>query len=264
MQTQLNLTPLGSLFHYQGILTPKRKWNLKRRFPLMFVIYSLIFFAYHFLRLLRLSLGVNKLFDLKICTYISGQWRIQDFPEGRTPTPKSAIIFQFIAENCMKRIWTTGEGGVPGASPLGSAGEWAWLWTFKSFYDSKATNVWSLVNTRTYLLIDLFRDRPVISGSGKYVNTASFLDGVTPETFTLVNVLFKSPFRGLVTHVMFTAVMLVAGSLYSFALCKWKTSKSCQKGWSGLVQTVLAKSNLKLNIAFDVHCLSNICAWWRI
>ena len=75
------------------------------------------------------------------------------------------------------------------------------------------------MNTRTYLLIDLFRDSPVISGSGKYVNTASFLDGVTPETFTLVGVSFKSPFRGLVTHVIFTAVMLVAGSLYSFALC---------------------------------------------
>ena len=30
------------------------------------------------------------------------QWRIQDFPQGGAPTPKSTIIFQFFAENCMK------------------------------------------------------------------------------------------------------------------------------------------------------------------
>ena len=27
---------------------------------------------------------------------------MQDFPEGRVPTPKSAITFQIFAENCMK------------------------------------------------------------------------------------------------------------------------------------------------------------------
>ena len=32
----------------------------------------------------------------------TGQWRIQDFPEGGAPTDKSAIILQFFAENCMK------------------------------------------------------------------------------------------------------------------------------------------------------------------
>ena len=30
------------------------------------------------------------------------QWRIQDFPQGGAPTPKSAIIFQFFTEKCMK------------------------------------------------------------------------------------------------------------------------------------------------------------------
>ena len=30
------------------------------------------------------------------------QWRIQDFPQGAAPTPKIAIIFHFLAENCMK------------------------------------------------------------------------------------------------------------------------------------------------------------------
>ena len=52
------------------------------------------------------------------------QWRIQDFPQGGAPTPKSAIIFQFFAENCMKMKEFGPPGGarVPGA-PLGSAND---------------------------------------------------------------------------------------------------------------------------------------------
>ena len=38
----------------------------------------------------------------------SKQWRIQDFPEGGAPTPKSAIIFQFFSRKLHEneRIWT--------------------------------------------------------------------------------------------------------------------------------------------------------------
>ena len=52
-----------------------------------------------------------------VCVY---QWRIQDFPQGGAPTPKSAIIFQFFAENCMKMKEFGPPGGgarVPGAPP---------------------------------------------------------------------------------------------------------------------------------------------------
>ena len=47
------------------------------------------------------------------------QWRIQDFPQGGAPTPKSAIIFQFFAENCMKMKEFGPPGGarVPGTPP---------------------------------------------------------------------------------------------------------------------------------------------------
>ena len=47
------------------------------------------------------------------------QWRIQDFPQGGAPTPKSAIIFQFFAENCMKMKEFGPPGGarIPGAPP---------------------------------------------------------------------------------------------------------------------------------------------------
>ena len=45
----------------------------------------------------------------------SYQWRIQDFPQGGAPTPKSAIIFQFFAENCMKMKEFGPQGG--GARP---------------------------------------------------------------------------------------------------------------------------------------------------
>ena len=47
------------------------------------------------------------------------QWRIQDFPQGGAPTPRSAIIFQFFAENCMKMKEFGPPGGarVPGAPP---------------------------------------------------------------------------------------------------------------------------------------------------
>ena len=40
------------------------------------------------------------------------QWRIQDFPQGGAPTPKSAIIFQIFAENYMKMK----EFGPPGGA----------------------------------------------------------------------------------------------------------------------------------------------------
>ena len=51
------------------------------------------------------------------------QWRIQDFPQGGAPTPKSAIIFQFFAENCMKmkEFGPPGGGRASLAPPLGSA-----------------------------------------------------------------------------------------------------------------------------------------------
>ena len=47
----------------------------------------------------------------------SGGSRI--FPGGGAPTPKSAIIFQFFAENCMKMKEFGPPGGarVPGAPP---------------------------------------------------------------------------------------------------------------------------------------------------
>ena len=50
------------------------------------------------------------------------QWRIQDFPEGSAPTPKSVIIFQIFAQNCMQIKEFGPLGGVPGA-PIGSAHE---------------------------------------------------------------------------------------------------------------------------------------------
>ena len=53
------------------------------------------------------------------------QWRIQDFPEGGGPTPKSVIIFIFFAENCMKMKEFGPQGGarVPGA-PLDPTMQW--------------------------------------------------------------------------------------------------------------------------------------------
>ena len=55
---------------------------------------------------------------LQIYTQTSGGSRI--FPRGGAPTPKSAIIFQFFAENCMKMKEFGPPGGarVPGAPPL--------------------------------------------------------------------------------------------------------------------------------------------------
>ena len=51
----------------------------------------------------------------------SKQWRIQDFSQGGAPTPKSAIIFQFFAENCMKMKEFGPQGGRASlAPPLGS------------------------------------------------------------------------------------------------------------------------------------------------
>ena len=64
---------------------------------------------------------INYIQDKKRCYF---QWRIQDFPQGGAPTPKSAIIFQFFAENCMKmkEFGPLGGARVPGA-PLGSAND---------------------------------------------------------------------------------------------------------------------------------------------
>ena len=47
------------------------------------------------------------------------------FSQGCAPTPKSAIIFQFFAENCMKMKEFGPRGGVPGAPPppLGSSND---------------------------------------------------------------------------------------------------------------------------------------------
>ena len=61
-------------------------------------------------------------------------------PGGGAPTPKSAIIFQFFAENCMKMKEFGPPGGarVPGA-PLGSAnGGVGWCHAiFGQFSDKK-------------------------------------------------------------------------------------------------------------------------------
>ena len=48
------------------------------------------------------------------------QGRIQDFSQGGAPTPKSAIIFQFFAENCMKmkEFGPPGGGARPWRPPL--------------------------------------------------------------------------------------------------------------------------------------------------
>ena len=42
--------------------------------------------------------------------YVALQWRIQDFPQGGEPTPKSAIIFQFFPQKLHENegIWTPG------------------------------------------------------------------------------------------------------------------------------------------------------------
>ena len=54
---------------------------------------------------------------------MKNQWRIQDFPEGAAPTPKSAIIFQIFCRKLHEneRIWT--RGGARPWRPLGSANE---------------------------------------------------------------------------------------------------------------------------------------------
>ena len=46
------------------------------------------------------------------------KWRIQDFPEGDALTPKSAIIFLFFAENCMKMKEFGSHGGARPWRPL--------------------------------------------------------------------------------------------------------------------------------------------------
>ena len=54
------------------------------------------------------------------------QWRIQDFPQGGAPTPKSAIIFQFFAKNCMKmkEFGPPGGGARPWRPPLDPPMQW--------------------------------------------------------------------------------------------------------------------------------------------
>ena len=44
----------------------------------------------------------SKMLYIVIQRWSRFQWRIQDFPEAGSPTAKSAIIFHFFAENCMK------------------------------------------------------------------------------------------------------------------------------------------------------------------
>ena len=57
---------------------------------------------------------------IPIKLFIKKQWRIQDFPQGGTPTPKIAIIFQIFAENCMKmkEFGPPGGGARPWRPPL--------------------------------------------------------------------------------------------------------------------------------------------------
>ena len=49
--------------------------------------------------------------------YIVNQWRIQDFPQGGVPTPKSVIIFQFFSRKLHEneRIGPPGGAHVPRA-----------------------------------------------------------------------------------------------------------------------------------------------------
>ena len=58
----------------------------------------------------------HNILDLSSC--YRRQWRIQDFPQGGAPTPKSAIIFQFFPRKLHEneRIWTP--GGRPWRPPL--------------------------------------------------------------------------------------------------------------------------------------------------
>ena len=56
-------------------------------------------------------------------TYPS-QWRIQDFPEVGTPTPKLVLNCKFFAENCMK-MKKIGPGASPWR-PLGSTNASVW------------------------------------------------------------------------------------------------------------------------------------------
>ena len=55
---------------------------------------------------------------LRSSCYDLQQWRIQDFPQGRAPTPKIAIIFQIFAENCMKMKEFGPPGGRASLTPL--------------------------------------------------------------------------------------------------------------------------------------------------
>ena len=65
---------------------------------------------------------------------INYQWRIQDFPQGGAPTPKSAIIFQIFCQKPHEneRIWTPG-GRVPGA-PLDPPMHTTMRWTPLLFF----------------------------------------------------------------------------------------------------------------------------------
>ena len=60
----------------------------------------------------------RRLLQRTVCILL--QWRIQDFPQGGAPTPKSAIIFQFFPRKLHEneRIWTPGGGTRPWHPPL--------------------------------------------------------------------------------------------------------------------------------------------------
>ena len=64
------------------------------------------------------------------------QWRIQDFPQGGAPTPKSAIIFQFFAENCMKmkEFGPPGGGARPWRPPLDPPMRWIYFFSTKDLF----------------------------------------------------------------------------------------------------------------------------------
>ena len=52
------------------------------------------------------------------------QWRIQDFPQGSAPTPKSAISFQFVPRKLYEmKEFEPGGGHASLASPLRTAND---------------------------------------------------------------------------------------------------------------------------------------------
>ena len=122
---KLNRIPLNQpeeKKHNNMILESNRK-NHDNRFH-RFEFSHFIYFSKHFICVTRLSvqfLSFSCNFRQKCCQIIGWrQWRIQDFPQGGAPTPKSAIIFQFFAKNCMKmkEFGPPGGGARPWRPPL--------------------------------------------------------------------------------------------------------------------------------------------------